>query len=408
MEAEDKVTTPRERAKLRAVVAVFYFMQGVVFSSWASRIPDVKIALGLNDAEVGGILFAIPAGQLAMMAVSGWLVGRFGSRNCLAAAVVSYGLTLVCCGLVAQWGTPHLLFFGLFLWGCAGNLHNIAVNTQGVGVERLYGRSIMATFHGLWSLAGFLAGLASSFLTAHGILPWEHFVGACALNLTLLALLIRRTLPRDAAKQRALAEQGAGTPETPRRRFALRDPFIFTLGVLAAVCMGCEGVMYDWSGIYFADVVKPGEALVRLGYVASMFAMTSGRLVADFFITRFGQVRIVQACSAATALGLLLAVAFPSAVPAALGFLLVGFGVSAVVPICYSLSGESPSVPVGKAIAAVSTVGFLGFLLGPPVIGFISEALGSLRWALGLVALVAASSIFTARRLRGFAREEKP
>ena len=392
-----------ERFRLRCAVGLFYFLQGVVFSSWASRIPDVKTSLALSDAQLGGMLFAIPLGQLVMMPVSGALVSRFGSRICLAFALVCYSMTLFLCGLVAQFGTPHMLFAGLFLWGCAGNLNNISVNTQGVGVERIYERSIMATFHGLWSLAGFLAGLGSSFLVKFGILPQEHFAGVAVLCFVLLAIFIRRTISSDGAKQGKIRAAGNDVSDSrAHKKIALADPFILLLGVLAGVCMGCEGVMYDWSAVYFADVVKPDESLVRLGYTASMFAMSSGRFVADFFITRFGQIRIIQVCSLLITSGLGLAIAFPNLACATLGFLLVGFGVSAVVPICYSLSGRANGIPVGKALAAVSTVGFLGFLLGPPVIGFISEQLGSLRWAFLVVAIFAAGSAALAPRLRKF------
>lgn len=159
------------------------------------------------------------------------------------------------------------------------------------------------------------------------------------------------------------------------------------LGLIAFGCMACEGVMYDWSGVYFQDVVRPPEHLVRLGYVAAMCTMTCGRFLADWLVTRYGAPRIIGLSGLLMASGLLVAVLFLSLPWATLGFLMVGFGVSSVVPICYSQAGKSVLMLPGVALATVSTIGFLGFLLGPPVIGFIAHAL-SLRWSFALVALM--------------------
>ena len=136
--------------------------------------------------------------------------------------------------------------------------------------------------------------------------------------------------------------------------------------------------MFDWSGVYFHQVVRPDEGLVRLGYTAALGAMAAGRFVADRFVMRFGQVNVIRFCALMSAVGLTLSVAFPQLVTATLGFVLVGFGISSIVPVCYSLSGNSKNIPVGVAIAAVSTIGFLGFLFGPPVIGHTADVVGRL------------------------------
>lgn len=379
-QAEESETGTHQR-RLRLVVSAFFFMQGLVFGSWASRIPDVKAALGMSEAELGSVLFAIPLGQLVAMPFSGWMTSRFGSRICSGIAVCVYGLALTLIAAAASAGTRPLFFAALILFGICGNLHNIAINTQGVGVERIYGRSIMAGFHGVWSLAGFVSGLVSTTLVAHGISPIEHFAGVYAACVLAMILLIRFTIPTDAAKQKtvrkACASDEKNTPRE-RRKFALADPFILLLGVICFVNMGCEGVMYDWSGVYFQQVVRPDESFVRLGYTVALGAMATGRFIADRFVMRFGQVRVIRFCAAMSAFGLVLSVVFPQLVPATLGFLLVGFGISSVVPVCYSLSGHSKNIPVGVAIAAVSTIGFLGFLFGPPVIGHTADIIGKI------------------------------
>lgn len=375
----------RARRICRIVVASFFFMQGIVFGTWASRIPDIKNALGLSEAELGSVLFAIPLGQLLAMPFSGWLTAKIGSRACTGIAVGAYGFSLSLIAAAAGTGSHALFFAALIFFGVCGNLHNIAINTQGVGVERIYGRSIMAGFHGVWSLAGFAAGLLSTFLVARGVSPLAHFFGVYAVCLVAMLCVIRFAVPTDPAKQKiadALRRNAsekfvpAGTPT--RRPFVLRDPFILLLGVICFVNMGCEGIMYDWSGVYFQQVVQPDESLVRLGYTVSLGSMAAGRFVADRFVMRFGQVRVVQFCALMLAFGLALSAAFPQIVPATLGFMLVGLGISSIVPVCYSLSAHSKTIPVGVAITAVSTVGFLGFLFGPPVIGHTAEILGKI------------------------------
>lgn len=376
------------RRRFRVIVGAFYFMQGIVFGSWASRIPDIKAELGMSEAELGSVLFAIPLGQLVAMPFSGWLTARLGSRACTGIAVSVYGLALTLIALAAGTGSRPAFFAALVFFGVCGNLHNIAVNTQGVGVERLYGRSIMASFHGVWSLAGFAAGLVATTLAARGISPVAHFAGVYAACALAMVFLIRYAIPADDAKRRAVensrgnaAAAEAGTlsaQERGRKKFALRDPFILLLGVICFVNMGCEGVMFDWSGVYFHQVVRPDEGLVRLGYTAALGAMAAGRFVADRFVMRFGQVNVIRFCALMSAVGLTLSVAFPQLVTATLGFVLVGFGISSIVPVCYSLSGNSKNIPVGVAIAAVSTIGFLGFLFGPPVVGHTADVVGRL------------------------------
>lgn len=155
---------------------------------------------------------------------------------------------------------------------------------------------------------------------------------------------------------------------------------------MAFGAMVCEGTMFDWSSVYFEEVIKPPANLVRLGYIAAMLSMAGGRFAADGLIIRFGVVNVLKICGITIAAGLLTATLFSGLLNATIGFFLVGLGVSAVVPITYSMAGKSKTMLPGVAIATVSTIGFVGFLLGPPAIGFISHAL-NLRWSLGLISI---------------------
>jgi MFS family permease len=370
----------------RIGVSTFYFIQGITFATWASRIPDIKDALHLSDGALGFVLFALPVGQLTAMALSGFLVTHFGSKKILSIAACLYPAMLLLLGSVtSMWQ----LVFALFLFGVCGNLSNISLNTQGIGVERLYRRSIMASFHGVWSLAGFMGGLISTYMIAGHIPVFTHFCIVYGIGFLLMLSARRLMLPRDAHF----------SEKEKKKVFVKPDRFIITLGIIAFACMICEGTMFDWSGIYFEKIVDAPKDLTRLGYVAFMFTMTAGRFTADWLVTKFGIERILQTSGLFIITGMTLAIAFPYIGTATAGFLLVGIGTSAVVPMVYSLAGKSTTMLPGAALAAVSSIGFLGFLIGPPIIGFISE-LSNLRVSFGLIAILGLGTTIMAGKLK--------
>jgi MFS family permease len=357
----------------RIAVSNFFFISGLCFATWAARIPDIQHHLGLNDAGLGSVLFAMPVGSMICLPLAGWLVTRFGSRSCMLIGSFLYTSLLCMLGLAdTVWELVIILFF----YGMAGNMMNISVNTQAVGVEALYKRSIMASFHGLWSLAGFTGAAIGTLMVSQSVSPIIHFICVTALIIFAVILFFRFSLKQD--------EQGDNNMKS---WFVLPDRSLINLGILAFCCMGCEGCMFDWSGIYFRDVVHAPQHLITVGYTTFMATMATGRFIADYMVTRFGVTRVLQLSGCLITSGLMLAVIFPDFYVAAFGFFLTGFGVSSVVPLAYGLAGKSKTMSTGMAIAAVSTVGFLGFLLGPPVIGYIAKA-SNLRWSFALMAIL--------------------
>lgn len=363
-----KATTPRAQ---RVAVSCFFFVLGLCFASWASRIPDIKAKLSLSDAMLGSVLFAMPVGSMSSMPFSGWLVARFGSRRVITIAAIVYPAVLICLGLAASfWQLAAVLF----AFGFLGNMCNISVNTQAVGVESLYGRSIMASFHGLWSMAGFVGAAIGSGMVLLGITPPFHF-----LVIFLTCLLVVLAIQHNAFRK--------DTRHTGQPLFTRPDGVLLKLGLIAFSCMACEGTMFDWSGVYFQYEVHAPRQLITLGYAAFMCTMATGRFLGDAVATRVGKKKVLQGSGVVIMAGLLIAVLFPLLVPATIGFLLVGFGVSSVIPLVYSTAGKSGRLSPGVALAAVSTIGFLGFLLGPPLIGFVAE-ISSLRWSFSLIAVL--------------------
>lgn len=355
----------------RIATSIFFFIAGLTYSSWACRIHELKAHFGLNNAELGSVLFSLPVGLMISLPISGWMVTRFGSRKVLIAAGLLFPLMLCVIGF-----TAHIwqLVIALFLFGFLNNVLEIAMNTQAVGIEELYKRSIMASFHGLWSLAGF-AGVAIGTLTIELNYPvWLHFLSIGILCWLLVFFSWRHLLQTDA-------------PSEEQPLFAKPDKNILKLGLIAFASLVTEGTMFDWSGVYFQKIVAVPEALTTVGYIAFMGTMAGGRFAADYMVTRFGIKRILQFGGITSTTGLLLAIVFPDIYVATLGFLLVGIGVSSIVPLVLALAGKSKTLPPGVAIAAVSTVGFLGFLIGPPMIGFIAEAT-SLRWSFAVIAVL--------------------
>jgi MFS family permease len=356
----------------RIAVSVLFFLQGLCFATWASRIPSIQQSLQLNEATLGIVLFALPAGSLIGLPFSGWLVTKFGSKRVAINALLLYSLLLITIGL-----SNNIVFIiiTLIFFGMSGNIANIAINTQAVSVEEKYGRNIMASFHGLWSLAGFTAAGIGNYMLGQAIIPSHHFLIISAVIMAGVGASFYYLVP-DENKNTISA-----------KLFVKPDASLLKLGLIAFCCMLCEGAMFDWSGIYFKKVVQAEDSYIGAGYTAFMCTMATGRFVADKIAAHFGFKRTIQLSGVLMALGLGIAVAFPSLFPAILGFLIVGFGVSSVVPLVYSEAGKSKKVSQGMALAAVSSISFLGFLIGPPLIGVVA-GFSSLRISFSIIALV--------------------
>ena len=358
--------------RIRWAVSMFYFAMGLCFATWASRIPHIKAELGLSDGQLGTILFALPLGQLTMMYFSGKLVTRFGSHRILLFSVLMYAFSLSNLGLA---NNAWQLALGLYAFGIFGNLTNIAVNTQGVYTEGLFKRTIMSSFHGMWSLAGFTGALVGLGILALELSTYTHFLIIALIAILFVAFNFKFLIK---AKESIRPDKEKG--------FRKPDKTLVLLGVIGFCCMASEGIMFDWSGVFFKDIVKVPGALVILGYTSFMITMASGRFFGDGLIHKFGRIRVLQISGIMISLGFFTAVIFPYIIPSTIAFMLVGLGVSTVIPTLYSIAGKHPTIPTGEALTAVSSVSFLGFLMGPPVIGYIAE-LSSLRLSFAFIGI---------------------
>ncbi|GIW05044.1 MAG: MFS transporter [Thermomicrobiales bacterium] len=364
---ELRMTTP-PRAARRAVITVFA-INGAALSSWFPHIPAVQRKLELSDGALGAALLGVPAGALLSMISCGWLLARFGSATVTRAAVLALCVTLPLPGLAPN---IALLALSLGLLGMANGTLDVAMNAQAVEVERLYRRPIMASFHAAFSLGGLLsAGLAIPILSL-GTGTVTHLTGA-ALALGLGALIaVRWLLPTE-------PEAGRGPA------FARPTRSLLWLGIIAFCVLLGEGAMADWSAVYLRNTLETSAGLAAAGYAVFSGAMALGRLTGDRLTARLGPERLIRFGGLVVAIGLGLAVVIAHPASALIGFASVGVGLSCLFPVLLSAAARTGNVATGPALAAVTAVGYTGFLAGPPLIGFVAEGI-TLRWALGLVA----------------------
>lgn len=358
-------------SKRRAAVGAMFFFVGLCFATWASRIPDIQMKFGLSEGELGTLLLFLPIGSLIGLPIAGWAVHRFGSRGVALVGGVAYAVTLPLIGLsTSTW----MLLPVLVCYGMLGNVMNISLNTQGLALEDQMGKSILASFHGLWSLAGFAGAGLGAGLILLGLTPAQHFGVVSLISITIIFCAKGLML-----KEEKSSEGGGLVLKKP-------DALLLRVSLIAFLGMMSEGCMFDWSGVYFKKVVLAEPALVSLGYVAFMGAMASGRFFTDKLAARYTKVAVIQASGFLIFVGLLLSVFLPVIWAATLGFLLVGLGVASIVPLSYGIAGRSKLYAPSVALALVSTISFFGFLFGPPLIGFVAE-LFDLKISFALVAM---------------------
>ncbi|WP_432713319.1 MFS transporter [Pedobacter sp.] len=345
--------------KHRIFLSLFFFMSGISFSTWASRIPTIKTFFNFNEAELGTILLALPIGSLLGLPLSGWLVSRFNSRVPLA---VGYGLNMVSLALIGFAQSTFTLVIAVMIFAFTTRIFNISVNTQAITLQKLYDKKIIGSFHGYWSTGG-IAGIAlSTLFIALNISMQLHFVivGMLALAATLYAYQFLLKDDRSTTGNKIMIRKP--------------DPYIFFLGLIVFCSAICEGGMFDWSGIYFQEVIK--VKIFTYGYLIFMTFMALSRFLSDAIIDRIGMQATYIMCSLFIVMGILLSTVFPYFWTAMIGFSLVGFGTAAVVPMSYALAGSSRKYSPGLAISIIATYSITGMLIGPPLIGYLAHAFG--------------------------------
>ncbi|MBK6267300.1 MFS transporter [Marivirga sp. S37H4] len=370
--------------KSRIAISAIFFCYGLIFSSWAARIPTVQEKFDLSETELGTLLLMLPIGSFISLPLAGLLVAKWNSKLITQIAINLYLISLLLIGLS---NNVYLLAFVLFFFGMMGNMVNIAINTQAVTLEKNYGRNIMASFHGMWSLAGFAGATIGAYMIGTDVLLKYHYAIVVVAGVIAAWISFNWLLKND-------QEEGEEKPV-----FALPDKGLILLGVIAFCSMMAEGTMFDWSGVYFRKVVNAPEKWIGLGYTAFMISMAGTRFLADNFTKKYGIKNVIRVSGLFTVSGLLLSILFPYFITSIIGFFIVGIGVSSVIPLVFSAAGRTKTMSSGVALASISTMGFFGFLLGPPLIGFLAGWM-NLQLSFSFIALMGLAVVILAGKIK--------
>ena len=354
-------TESKERERI--FLSVFFFLSGVCFSTWASRIPTIKTDFGFNEAELGTILLCMPISSLLGLPLSGWLISKYDSRKPMTAAFILLGISL---SLIGFSTSTFMLVPSICLFSFSMRIMSISINTQAIALQKKFDRKINGSFHGLWSTGGIAGVGISTLLVAIKVSMGTHLLIVGILTLIATSYSYRFLLRNDRAT----------SPNKPGLKKP--DPYIVYLGLLAFFAAICEGGMFDWSGVYFREVVNVD--LFTLGYLIFMIFMALSRFASDRMIEEFGMAKMYVGSASLVLTGIALAVIFPYFWPAMIGFCLVGFGTASIIPMTFLLAGASKKFSPGIAISIIASYSIVGMLIGPPMIGYIAHAL-SLRIA---------------------------
>ena len=382
MEFVSKTQLPR--IKHRTAAFVYFFLSGFGYSSWASRIPAIQQQLHINEAQLGGALLAAPIGVLVTVPFTSNLLNKYSSKSIMIFGAVFYNLMLAALAFTTQlWQ----LWIVLFAFGSSRNLLNLSMNAQGVEVQRLYENSIITSFHAVWSMAGFAGAAVGYFFVLSGFSLATHLV-----SVSIIMIIISFIFYQNIYYTRQLVPQ-------KKTFFVWPDKHLLVFALIAFASMACENVMYDWSAIYFRKAVLAPKETATAAFVLYMVCMTTGRFFGDKIVPKFGIITILRFSGALIFSGLLLAGLLPYEIPAAIGFVLTGFGVACIIPLVFSLAGKSTTMSSGTAIASVSTISYFGFLAIPPGVGFVAQAIG-LRWSFCIMSLFGAAIFFLVNKIR--------
>lgn len=362
--------------KNRYSIGILFFLCGLNFASWATRIPDFKESLSLSDAALGSILMGLPIGSMVSLPLAGWLISKFESAYICLLAVLLYIFILPAFGFITS---PIQLFLCLFAFGMAGDILNIAMNTQVVSLEGLLNKIVMSSFHAIFSIGLMLGAFIGGYLIKYTISLPIHFTLISLINLIGIPLFIKGLIP-DGFKQKS-------KETSPKVHFFKIGRYLLILSLIAFCGMLCEGAMADWITLYVKESAKDNPFPITIGFTSFAFAMVIGRFVGDYLTDKFEVRSILILNGLLIALGISLALLFTQIILIMLGCAIAGIGISTIVPIIYSKAGAAKNMSPSMALASVSTIAYVGFLLGPVLIGFLSEYFG-LKVALTLLILL--------------------
>ena len=358
----------------RIAVNIIFFLNGFLYGNWSSRIPRIKEQYGISDKVFGLVLLTMALGAVAAMPFTGYAILRNGTRRIGLISIILYCAFVPMIPFMTNWIVLMILYL---IIGIATGMLDVSMNAQGVMVEQQYKKPIMTSFHAFFSIGMALGGWCGSLFAGTSLTLYHHFgiIGGLAFIMTLW---VRSNLIND----NQLREEKTEGP-----LFRLPTKALLGLGIITFCCMMAEGSMANWSVQYMESVALSSKTLAPIAITAFAASMTLGRVFGDWTRARIGDRNVIVAGGVLSAAGLVVALLWPVPWIVIGGCLAVGLGLSAIVPVSYSIAGSTPGISSSVGIAMVTTVGYSGFLLGPPIIGFIAEW-KDLRVGLSVVAVL--------------------
>jgi len=367
------MTGSANRPATRLATRLSFLVAGFGMACWAPLVPFAKARLGIEEAQLGVLLLCLGVGSLAAMPVTGALTGRLGSRP-----MILLGGMGLCAALplLALASSAPGLAAALLLFGASLGMIDVAMNIHAVEVERDSDVPLMSGFHGLFSVGGFAGAGGMTLLLSAGLAPVPATIAAALLGLALLAVAGPRLL--------------TGRPDSAGGGFARPRGIVLLLASLAALVFLAEGAILDWSALLLTEQGLVGAGGGGIGYMVFSIAMTVGRLFGDRVVARLGGTRVLAGGGVVTIAGFAVLLLSPATVPAIGGFLLIGLGASNIVPVLFSATGRQTAMPASLAVAAMTTVGYAGILVGPALMGFVAHGVGlyGAFWLLAALILV--------------------
>lgn len=357
----------------RIAVKLIFFINGFIHANMASRFPRMQEIFSINDGTLGFVLLSSSVGALLAMPFTGWLIIRNGSRRITIFSVFLYCIFVPLIPVAPNLTSLVVLFF---IMGLTAGMLDVSMNSQAVMVEQNHGKPIMTSFHAIFSI-GMVAGAScgSLFIKLETTL-FVHLSIIVALSV-MGAAWARYHLIHDKPKEK----------EVDGPAFRLPNAAMVSIGVIAFCCMLGEGAMADWSTNYMKNIAISGDSLAPIGLSAFALAMTLGRFFGDSARLKFGDRKLMVICGLISIAGIALMLSFNNPYSVIFGLFIIGIGLSSIVPIAYSIAGNTKDLPPGVGLAMVTTVGYSGFLFGPPIIGLLANW-QTLRIALLFVALL--------------------
>ncbi|HRI79400.1 MAG TPA: MFS transporter [Cyclobacteriaceae bacterium] len=354
----------------RLAVKIIFFLNGFVHANYISRLPRIQEQFQIDNGTVGLVLLSSSVGALIAMPFTGWLIIRNGSRR---TGIFSAFFYCALIPLIAWTPLLWMLIILFFFMGVSAGMLDVAMNAQAVMVEKQMNKPIMTSFHALFSIGMALGALCGSLFTELETNLPTHFTIITSISIAIV-FIARYYLIHDRPERKS--DEGPA--------FRLPNTAMVSIGVIAFCCMLGEGAMSDWSTNYMENIAHAAPAFAPLGLSAFALAMTLGRILGDGARIRYGDRLLMIACGITATLGITITIALINPFAVISGLFIVGLGLSAIVPIAYSIAGHTKDLPPGVGLAMVTTVGYAGFLFGPPAIGLLADW-QTLRVALLLV-----------------------